>query len=158
VILEILDPPTGKARPRVNKNGHAWTPAKTKNAEAHVRAAWDRAGRPTLPAETPLRASVRMILERPPSHYTTKGELSAVGRKAGDVPRKKPDVDNAAKLILDALEGYAYPADVAIVELLVTKVWGWPARTLVVVDTLSAGNPRGLHATPIGGAQRLGNT
>jgi Holliday junction resolvase RusA-like endonuclease len=134
VILEILDAPTGKARPRVNKNGHAWTPAKTTNAETHVRAAWDRAGRPTLPADTPLTASVRMILERPPSHYTTKGELSAVGRKAGAVPHKKPDVDNAAKLVMDALEGYAYPSDVWIVELLVTKVWGTPERTLVVVE------------------------
>jgi Holliday junction resolvase RusA-like endonuclease len=72
-----------------------------------------------------------MYLERPPTHFTTKRELSAVGRKAGNRPRKKPDVDNAAKLILDALEGYAYPSDAAIVSLLVTKQWGAPARTLV---------------------------
>jgi Holliday junction resolvase RusA-like endonuclease len=137
IVLEVLDAPTGKARPRVNRNGHTWTPAKTKNAEAHVRAAWDRAGRPTIPRDIPIRAIVQMILQRPASHYKTNGGLSAVGRAAGFVPRKKPDVDNAAKLILDALEGYAYPHDVAIVSLTVTKQWGSPARTKIALDVVA---------------------
>ncbi len=136
IVLEILDPPTGKARARGGPHGH-YTPKATTNAETHVRAAWDRAGRPTLPARAPIVATVHMTLQRPDSHWKRDGELSAAGRHAGTLPvGKKPDVDNAAKLILDALEGYAYPADVAIVSLTVTKAWGTPASTRVMLDVV----------------------
>jgi len=77
---------------------------------------------------------VTCVLERAASHYTTKQELSAAGKKAGELlPLKKPDVDNVAKLVLDALEGYAYAADAAICNLTVNKEWGTPARTIVTV-------------------------
>ena len=46
----------------------------------------------------------------------------------------KPDLDNAAKLVMDALEGYAYPRDVTIADLRTRKLWGSPARTEVIVE------------------------
>lgn len=137
IRLEILDEPAGKGRPRFDsRNGRAYTPAATKNAEAMVRAAWDAAGRPTLPADTPLNARIICYLKRPAYHFKRDGTLSAAGQRSL-VPTKKPDVDNAAKLVLDALERYAYPSDAAIVVLTVGKTWtASTPRTVVEIEVL----------------------
>lgn len=55
-------------------------------------------------------------------------------------PQKKPDTDNIAKIVLDALNGLAYPDDKQVVELQVLKTYdldgyvevelrNWRART-----------------------------
>jgi Holliday junction resolvase RusA-like endonuclease len=108
-------------------------------AEARVRAAWDAAGRPRIPDDTPISALVACYLRRPPTHYKRNGELSATGQRAGSYPRKKPDVDNVAKLVLDALEGYAYASDASIVILHIVKEWcdeGSPERVFINLETL----------------------
>lgn len=132
--LEVMDEPAGKGRPRV-ANGRAYTPAQTVKAEAHVRAAWMAAGRPAVSGATPLECTVDCYLRRPVAHYRKDGRLSAAGL-ASLRPLRKPDVDNAAKLIMDALEGYAYPSDAAIVTLTVRKWWadrgGTPMSSVVI--------------------------
>jgi Holliday junction resolvase RusA-like endonuclease len=126
ITLTILDTPTGKGRPRFG-NGRAYTPANTINAEARVRAAWQAAGEPRIADGVPMRALVECFLQRPATHYKQNGDLSAAGQRAAR-PLRKPDVDNAAKLVLDALEGYAYRADAAIVTLWVSKHWCEPGE------------------------------
>lgn len=121
VSFVVLDPPRGKGRPRFG-NGRAYSDSATRHAESAVRAAWKDAGGETLPPGVPLHCEARMYLQRPRSHYKRDGYLNAVGARSR-YPLRKPDVDNAAKLILDALEGYAYPADAAIVFLHVFKYW-----------------------------------
>lgn len=39
------------------------------------------------------------------------------------LPTKKPDTDNIAKIVLDALNGLAYPDDKQVVELQVLKTY-----------------------------------
>ena len=46
--------------------------------------------------------------------------------------RGKPDLDNVAKLTMDALSGYAYPDDTYVSRLLVTREWS--ERESVLVD------------------------
>lgn len=124
IRLVVLDAPAGKGRPRfVKATGGTYTPKATRTAEGHVRAAWDTAGQPRLPENTAIDADVTCYLDRPQGHYTSRGELSAEGQRNPFPARKKPDVDNAAKLVLDALEKYAYPRDVAITDLTVRKRW-----------------------------------
>lgn len=124
IRLVVLDPPTGKGRPRFNRQtGRAYTPSKTTNAEARIRHAWDTAGRPTLPEGVPIKASIALYVDRPMHHYKRDGTLTAGGQREPIPHRQKPDCDNAAKLVLDALEKYAYPRDVAIVELHVQRCW-----------------------------------
>lgn len=136
LTLTILDTPTGKGRPRFG-NGRAYTPKKTLTAEARVRQAWHDAGAQRLPDEVPLSARIDCYLTRPSTHYKRTRDLSAAGRRAGVRPRKKPDVDNAAKLVLDALEGYAYSSDAAIVGLTVAKWWAESGEYERVVITIS---------------------
>lgn len=56
----------------------------------------------------------------------------------GDVlPTTKPDIDNLAKCVLDALNGIAYRDDNQVVRLEVSKFYGEPA-TLISLEPLSA--------------------
>jgi Holliday junction resolvase RusA-like endonuclease len=139
IKLEVMDEPVGKGRPRV-ANGRAYTPAATMKAEAHVRAAWMAAGRPAVSGATPLECVVDCYLKRPQAHYRKDGTLSSAGLSSLR-PLRKPDVDNAAKLIMDALEGYAYPSDAAIVTLTVRKWWaerGEHPKSAVVIQEITA--------------------
>lgn len=122
--LVVLDPPTGKGRPRFNRqNGRPYTPRKTLTAEARIRFAWEQSGSPTLPALAPLQTEIDLYVDRPMAHFKRDGTLTAAGQRDQTPHRQKPDVDNAAKLVLDALEKYAYPRDVAITELVVRRHW-----------------------------------
>ena len=50
------------------------------------------------------------------------------------LPTKKPDCDNIAKIICDALNGVAYDDDKQIVALKVTKIYSAEPRVLVWVS------------------------
>ena len=68
---------------------------------------------------------------RPRGHFRRDGNLSAEGLRH-PVPRnKKPDVDNALKLVMDALNSRAYRDDVLVAKVIVERDWGeWP-ETLI---------------------------
>ena len=123
--LRIPMIPVGKGRPRFQRStGRTYTPAQTESAEAQIRYAWIEAGRPRLPDDTPISMRITAHIPRPAGHFKKDGQLSAAGVRAGDWwSRKKPDVDNAAKLIMDALEGFAYRSDACIVSLHAVKLW-----------------------------------
>ena len=53
------------------------------------------------------------------------------------LPAKKPDTDNIAKAILDALNGLAYYDDAQIVELTVAKRYGTVPCVEVVISEVS---------------------
>lgn len=117
--------PQGKGRPRFG-NGRTFTPKQTQLAEAAVRDAWHRRMASPLP-DGPVGIEVDLVLRRPGSHFKSNGELSAVGRRR-PCPTKKPDWDNAAKMLCDALEGHAYRADAAVVDARVVKRWNEPGE------------------------------
>lgn len=101
----------------------AYTPAKTKRAESSVRLAWSLAGARRACDACPLRLSVVAIMPRPKSHYATTGELSSAGL-ASVAPTKRPDLDNVAKLVMDALNGHAWRDDAQVCDLRTQKAWG----------------------------------
>lgn len=124
IHLIVLDAPTGKGRPRFHRDsGRVYTPLKTLTAEARIRHAWQQAGAPELPADSPIDARIDLYVDRPLDHHKRDGTLTAKGVREAIPYRQKPDVDNAAKLVLDALEKYAYPRDVAITTLAVRRYW-----------------------------------
>lgn len=72
-----------------------------------------------LPIEGPLEVEIHFGFQRPKSHFAT-----APGMLRPSAPKEKtskPDVDNLAKFVLDALNGHAFHDDAQIVSLLVTK-------------------------------------
>lgn len=63
------------------------------------------------------------LVERPGSHFNSRGELSAEGLRHPLPENRKPDVDNALKLVMDALNGRAYKDDVQITTSREMKRW-----------------------------------
>jgi len=130
--LVIEGRPVGKGRPRHGR-GRTWTPERTVLAEREVRAAWQAAGSPRI--EGPIVVDLALVVTRPRGHFTVRGDLSAEGRRHPLPHRQKPDIDNALKLVCDALNDCAWRDDVQIVDARVTRRWGeWSHSRLTVSD------------------------
>jgi Holliday junction resolvase RusA-like endonuclease len=133
IVLELDGSPQGKGRPRFGKGGRVFTPKATVLAEGRIVEAWIAAGRPRL--EGAVAVDVTLIVTRPQSHYRTNGELNAAGLRKPLPTGKKPDVDNALKLVMDALNGKAYRDDVDVVMAVVQRRWsptGWECTRIKV--------------------------
>lgn len=134
--IEIHGNPVGKDRPKFNtKTGRVYTTKQTVLAEREVRQAWREAGQPRLP-DAALELVVELYVQRPKGHFKQNGELSAEGLRHPIPRNKKPDIDNALKLVMDALNSQAYKDDVQIAKVTVMRHWGdWP-KTVITVKEL----------------------
>ena len=124
----------GKARPKVTRHGN-YTPAKTRRAEQAIRAAYELAvanrGGTVDDYRAPAHESVSLRIEtqRPLPESRRKGVST-------EPDTYKPDADNAAKLVMDALNGTAWVDDAQVDELVVSKDYRYrnaPTRTTVRV-------------------------
>ena len=107
--LQIPGEPVPKARPRVTKTGHAYTPAKTRAAEHEIALAWQREY-PGIRLTGPLY--VEMVFNMKPPQ----------GKHPAHV-MKRPDIDNLQKTVLDALNGVAYEDDKQVFKVSAIKRW-----------------------------------
>lgn len=98
-----------KGRPRFTKAGHAYTPEKTRTFETLIKFHWKRFNLAMLPK---CPTSVEMICFIPRPKSVSKKVL---------IPITKPDLDNAAKAVLDALNGVAWEDDNQVSDLRVMK-------------------------------------
>jgi Holliday junction resolvase RusA-like endonuclease len=127
--LLIPGKPTGKGRAR-HGAGRTFTPRETTLAEETIRAIWRDEGSPRI--EGPVELTVELCVTRPRSHYTAKGSLSTEGKRHAKPSRQKPDVDNALKLVMDALNTLAWRDDVEIVSATVRRLWAAAPHTNVL--------------------------
>jgi Holliday junction resolvase RusA-like endonuclease len=116
-----------KERPRfsISSSGRVYTRTsdRTKIAERMIQTAWRRAGACFLGQDKPIEVDITVCLRRPGSHTLSSGALSASGKRFPHPYATKPDLDNAAKLVMDALNQHAWKDDVQIVRMSVTKRW-----------------------------------
>ena len=106
----------GKARPRVTRRG-SYTPDATSAAQDEVLTAWRQAvkGRDYFePAPRGCPVGVWITTHRPLPDSRPKSERF-------EQDTGKPDIDNIAKLVMDALNGQAWADDSQVVELAVRK-------------------------------------
>lgn len=113
--------PKGKARPRVTRSGHAFTPKGTQYYENTVKMCFTDEYPDHEPiAEKGIFAVINAGFAIPKSWSKKKREAAL----RGDIwPTKKPDADNIAKIILDPLNEIAYKDDSQIVGLCITKAY-----------------------------------
>lgn len=123
--------PVGKARPRVIKKGDrviTYTPHKTANTESLIREVILKVtkGEQVFDAQVPIHLTATFYRVRPKSTS-----------KKRELPVTRPDWDNYAKLLTDALEKFLYPNDSQITTALIKKRFGSPPRIELVlsVDT-----------------------
>ena len=112
--------PKGKQRVRVTRSGHAYTPNDTTTYEGIVRSEYWTKYQDVKPFLGPVRVSIVAFYEIPSSWSNRKKEQAA---KMEIMPTKKPDCDNVAKMICDALNGCAYKDDAQVVNLNVLKAY-----------------------------------
>ena len=110
----------GQHRPRFSSRPfpHMLKPDRDAEREAEIRAAFDAAmareglRAPLAPRGTPVAIAIHTRRPLPKSTPKRVGSAQDVG---------KPDADNVAKLVLDALNGHAYCDDSQVTCLRVTK-------------------------------------
>lgn len=128
-IVNILVKPQGKARPRVTRHG-AYTPAKTKAYEREVAMAWKQQHGGWY-ADRQIAVMIAAYFE-PPKSVSKKKRAQML---SGDIrPTVKPDADNIAKAVCDALNGVAYKDDAQIVILGVRKAYADIAHVKVLIS------------------------
>ena len=129
IKLKISGDAATKQRPRFNKvTGQVHQPPSNIISENDVRAVWREQGEPRMPDDAPLGIEMQITVVRPKGHFKKDGSLSTEGQKHPFPERKKPDLDNALKLVCDALNSRAYRDDVRFVRASLERNWGeWPA-------------------------------
>lgn len=122
----VPGPPQGKARARtvVNPrtgNVHSYTPEKTALYENLVKVCFlEQCGRKMYEKGEPVCASIVAGFPIPKSASKKRSNQMITGTIR---PTKKPDADNIAKCILDALNGLAFHDDAQVVEVEVKKIY-----------------------------------
>lgn len=113
----------------MTRAGHVYTPQQTKSDEAIVRqfAALEMRKRKLKPLIGALSLTIG-IFRRTPISWSKK-RAEAAGWITG-----KPDADNSAKLIMDALNGITWGDDAQIARLLVERVYDNQRGECVIVS------------------------
>lgn len=128
--------PVAKGRPRFARRGSfisTYTPKKTKDYEDSVREEARIAMGSEKPLETPVSVYLYIRLPIPQSYSKKRTQACLDGL---ELPIKKPDIDNAAKAVLDGMNGIVYQDDAQIVSLHIKKLYGTPSVEVLVSEEL----------------------
>ena len=134
VQYSVPGEPRGKGRPRFAKRGNfvkTYTDAKTVSYEDQIRFYALKAMGDSKVIEGAVRVFVSIRMAVPKSYSKKRREACLNGLEA---PLKKPDWDNVAKSICDAMNGIIYVDDTQIVEAHITKQYAQQAEVIVLVQ------------------------
>lgn len=133
MILRLTIPgkPFGKERPRSTRNGHVYTPEKTRSYEERVRSIFSSQYPNHEPLDGPVSLDIIAVYPMAKSWPIKKHTDAADGKIR---PTVRPDMDNIAKIICDALNGLAYKDDCQIVEGYRRKIYGVEPRVCVLIQ------------------------
>ena len=125
-MLKIMIPadPVGKGRPRASTIGgkaRLYTPKKTAEYEKAVKIKTHVAMAGRAPSAAPIEAEI-WVMMRIPESWSMRKKDAAVNGDA--LPCTKPDLDNVAKIVLDAMNGIAYHVDRQITDLVIRRRYG----------------------------------
>lgn len=138
MIIKFTIPgePVGKGRPKFSTfNGHAqaFTPKKTVNYENLVKLSFRQAYPDIKPIEKDASLLVTITaFFKIPASVSKKKRQEMLDFQIS--PTKKPDCDNIAKAVLDALNGIAYYDDSQVVTLTVDKLYSDTPRVEVEIS------------------------
>ncbi|MEN6629840.1 MAG: RusA family crossover junction endodeoxyribonuclease [Sulfuricella sp.] len=126
----------GKGRPKFARRGNfvtAYTPERTASYENLVKLAAHRAMNGRQPFTEAVGCTIAIEVEPAPS-WSNKKRIAAL---SGDLrPTGKPDLDNVAKGVLDAMNDIVFKDDKQVVILSVSKRYSEQSQATVEVITL----------------------
>ncbi len=130
--FEVPGKITGKGRPRVNTlTATAYTPNKTKEYEELIKQYFIIKYRGVNPLEGRIKVEIKAYFGIPQSTSKKQKEIMLQNIVS---PTKKPDIDNIAKVILDALNKLAFKDDNQITKLSIEKVYSEEEKVYVKVE------------------------
>lgn len=132
IRFDVPGDPQGKARARTVRNGaraHSYTPENTVLYENLIKTEYLRAGGRMIEADA-VEVGIIAVYGVPKSASKRKRDAMIAGNI---FPAKKPDADNIAKVVCDALNGVAYADDKAVTKLRVLKEYGSAPKLSVTV-------------------------
>ena len=132
--LTVPGEPKGKARPRFSRTtGTTYTPSNTAEYESRVLYFFKMEYPDWKPTEKPVSVRILAYYQIPKSSSMKRASQMKIGRIR---PTKRPDADNIAKAICDALNGVTYRDDAQIVSLGVHKLYSTDPRVEVMIKEL----------------------
>ena len=135
-MIQITVPgvPVPKARPRITRTGHAYTPKRTAEYEKRVALCVGREMRINgiQPFEKAIRLTVTAVFAVPKSWTKSKREKALSG---GLKHTTRPDGDNVLKAVKDALNGVIFDDDAQVFDSRIIKTYGEEPRTEIIVET-----------------------
>ena len=130
--FEMIGSIVGKARPRMNtRTGRAYTPTNTKLYEYSLRQWFIRAYPYFKPIESRVKVSIIAYFDIPKS---TSKKKEAEMLKDNISPTKKPDIDNIIKIVLDAMNKFAFKDDTQVTKLEVEKKYAETSKIYVKIE------------------------
>lgn len=140
LFIVIPGKPQGKARARTCKTGHSYTPENTVLYENLIKTSFlERYGaRGKIRAQGKQKPALKMEIYagfQVPKSFSNKDRIAALSEDL--LPTKKPDSDNIAKVVADALNGIAYDDDAQIADLTVIKRYTENPCVKVTIEEIS---------------------
>ena len=132
IAFTVPGKPQGKARPRFNRKcKKPYTPKRTSEYEELVKASYLQSSCKRVKLTGEIKARINAYFPIPKSE-TKERRLKMLG--GWIKPTVKPDADNIIKAVLDALNGYAYKDDAAVVSVTATKEYSEYPRVDIVLE------------------------
>lgn len=135
IEFTIMGDPVGQGRPRfARRRGYVQTydPPKSREYKARIAQSFQRAYMGD-PLAKPIRLTIKAYFSVPRSYSKSRTRACLEGLEK---PAKKPDFDNIAKGVCDALNGLAYQDDKQIVQASVYKAYGPEAKVVVSIEEI----------------------
>ena len=128
--FEVPSKIIGKGRPRLNSyTGIVYTPTRTKDYETLIEQYFLMKYPQYKAIEGRAKVRIQAFFEIPKS--TTKKQKEGMLENIVS-PTKKPDIDNIVKVVLDAMNKFAFKDDTQIVKLEVEKLYSNSEEKLVI--------------------------
>lgn len=136
-MIRIVVPgePVAQGRPKFSSQSgffRTYDPKKSRNYKDYVRNVAKTIKRKHL-FETAIVMRID-VYKQVPKSWSIKRQISADQKRIR--PTGRPDVDNYAKAIKDALSGIAYTDDALVVELTVRKYYSFQPRVEIEIEPL----------------------
>ena len=130
--FEVPGKITGKGRPRVNSyTGIVYTPTKTKDYESLIEQYFLLKYPRFKQIEQRAKVTIIAYFDIPKS--TKKSDIE--GMLNNEIsPTKKPDIDNIVKIVLDAMNKFAFKDDTQITKLEVEKKYGNEEKIIIKIE------------------------
>lgn len=135
ITLVVPITPVAKARPRVVRDYqgrvHTFTPKKTKDFEARIKAAYLEKREEKGISKHPVALWCQFCFE-PPKSWGKRKKEQAVDKLIQKT--SKPDIDNLLKAVMDALNGLAWVDDAQVVQIYAKKIYSQIPRVEVKIE------------------------